>query len=160
VAAVSFVLASTAREARAVPLPVRPLSCSVCSFQTMLPDSLFALGMLDIAVGAGGLITGTNSTAALASGIQSLGWYVSSYVFGGLNLIATGLWASLLPPPGNLALSGSFTIAHASIAVFDIVAPTIHFARSCGPRVAPVAVGGRDAGGMLWSGVGFQLTGF
>lgn len=114
----------------------------------------------------GGLVTGVGSSVYVAKGEPRTGWFAASYVFGALNLAGTIFLSwSAERGEGVSALEG-LAIAHGSLAAFDIVMPTIGLAR--GARATrelqagwtPVVVGGVDAGGQRWAGLGVQLSGF
>lgn len=113
---------------------------------------------------AGGLVMGIGSTVHAARANDRKGWFAGSYVFGGLNLAATILWGAVAD--GNPSSNGpwvAFAMTHASIAALDITASTVGLVRARPDQQAflrPVIVGGRDAGGQRWTGVGVQLVGF
>jgi hypothetical protein len=131
-------------------------------FGTIL--AVVAVGVaVDAAVGAGGVVTGIGSSVYAAQGSVSKGWFISSYIFGGLNAVSTVIWGVVASnnTPNDGGLSLGFTLAHASVTALDFIAPTVGFVNgNDGPKVSAVPVGGTDAGGRIWAGAGLQLSHF
>lgn len=161
-AASSFLLVGSAPEAQAFPLPSTMLSCSVCNTGGWPTTSGIQSGLAMIASVplAGGVVTGIGSSIVVAKGTVSRGMFITAYVFSGLNFTSSAFWGVLATNSSEPDLPIAFTIMHAAVGVFDLVMPTLGFALGPGPRVAPVPVGGRDAGGLLWGGAGLQLYRF
>jgi hypothetical protein len=121
---------------------------------------------LDAGVAVGGLTTGIGSSVHVGLGNYRRGWFISSYVFGGLNLGLSIMWSSLAADNTSSAGTwGAFAAAHGTIAAVNLVMPTIGFVRGqqsspYDAQLRPVVVGGLDAAGQRWTGAGLQLTGF
>lgn len=121
-----------------------------------------AIYAVEATVLAGGLTTGLGSTVHVARGNVRTGWFISSYVFGALNLATGALLAMAAANTHGDTLILGLSTAHLSIAALDITMPSIGFARGQQQQATlrPVVLGGRDVGGRLWHGAGLQIGGF
>jgi hypothetical protein len=141
--------------------PEAHAQCYGCG-EALVP--LFVTGMV-VEGGAvvGGLMSGIGSSVHLAQGTRGRGWFIASYVFGGLNIVGAGVWKYVADNNfGSSAFTG-LSLAHATLAAFDLILPTAGFIGSRDgqqARLTPVVLGGLDAGGRRWNGAGLQLSHF
>ncbi len=127
---------------------------------------------LDLAFALGGITTGIGSTAMEAKGKVNRHWFAASYTMATFNLALSCLWfygSEAVGPHGTgngmNPWMNAIALTHAAIAVWNVVVPTLALVR--GDRsdtpptsFAPVVLGGRDAAGHRWSGLGVQVVGF
>src|SRR5262245_23754666 len=109
-----------------------------------------ALALAEGAAITGGVVTGIGSTVQASRGRTSRGVFAASYVFGVLNAVPAVIWGvATADDPGELSVG--LMLAHGSVAVWNLIAPTVGFARGSdvarggdGPYLSPVALGGTD----------------
>jgi hypothetical protein len=114
-------------------------------------------------IAIGGITAGAGSAVMAAERERAKGWFIASYVFGGLNVAGTILWGSLAAgdhnPTENHIYSG-IAAGHAALAAFDIAMPTLGYARAEPVHVAPLVLTGTDVGSRRWTGLGLQISNF
>jgi hypothetical protein len=151
---IALLVVLAAVEARAQWIP------SICSGSScdVIGGVLVTGAVFDAALGIGGLVTGTGSSVKIGQGHFSKVWHFLSLGMGGGNLLACGLWsyiaANNFGKPGYVALAA----AHGAIGAWNLVSALVGF--NLPPEVAPVVIGGRDAAGRRWTGVGVRVLSF
>ncbi|MEZ4296105.1 MAG: hypothetical protein R3B70_14120 [Polyangiaceae bacterium] len=58
-------------------------------------------------ISTGGLVTVIGSSVEVGQGTRSNRWFISSYIFGGLNAAAAGVWANLGTTNKDAYVAGS-----------------------------------------------------
>lgn len=117
-------------------------------------------GVIDGAIGLGGLATMIGGANNVAHHHSALGWRIVNYVFGGLNL-ALGLTWGILAANRTIdpTLGVAVAIPHLAIGAADLtvaVLSTRHSRDVVALSIAPMA--GRDVSGHSINGASLQMT--
>ncbi len=115
-------------------------------------------GVADGLAALGGVVAGTGTAIQAGRGANTRPWWVASIVMGALNAALAVLWLDVAG--SNSGDNGFLTLglAHGGIALFDIAMAAVGITHP--PPVEPTIVGGVDASGKRWTGMGLQLASF